>query len=820
MNKIFQFSMGALMAGALLNACSPDSFDGADPNGIPSVENVDFNISVDQETNQMIATYTPQPGTYPVWIVNGNSYSTLQEVGYQNPEAGTYTIDLKLGNRNGFSHGVVSKSFTFNETKIDYTADFRRLCDKEWRIANKEVGHLGCGPAGTAATDWWSAAPNDKKDFGIYDDRITFTTTNRKGGGYTYNPGADGKTFVNKGVTKWNTQNDADDVDVTIGSQTSTWSFEVYDWEDAAGNVTKQTYIQFAANTMFPYISSDAQYENPMFRIESLTASKLVLVYETPDRTIAWRFVLTSAADERLVEEQGFDASSDFNLWKGVTPTASFYFNPGWVTDLTEEMKATYVEGANDYTITVPEACSDRWQAQFQLHSDVNITADKNYDFSVILNADKDVDGVTVKVTDEADGETIIDVADVSLKAGQDVVFWKSDLKGKTLNQVKVVFDFGYAPKETKININSIVLKDHANDDGTIVKGGESGDQPVMDWDPAAASNLWAAVEAGTAFKSTSTFFANEGWSALETQPEIIHKDGAWEFVAPAGVGPNQWQGQVKIMTTLPASKAKKYNFYCVVESDVDISGVTIKLTQSDESEDKKHDDNHFFDGRHDVKADVPLIYKAEAVELKKDDAHELTLVYDFGGIQEGAHVKISKIFLEEAVVMAYDDANNLWKSVDDGTNFKGTSTYFADAGWSMVETQPEIKHDGSKWSLTVPEGVGSNQWQAQVKILTTLSAKQNDPYNFQCTITADSDINDATIKLTQSDESEEVKHDDNKYFDGRHNLKADEPFVYKATGVTLPKGDAHEFTLVFDFAGAPAGTNITISDIIFEKAQ
>jgi hypothetical protein len=38
--------------------------------------------------------------------------------------------------------------------------------------------------------------------------------------------------------------------------------------------------------------------------------------------------------------------------------------------------------------------------------------------------------------------------------------------------------------------------------------------------------------------------------------------------------------------------------------------------------------------------------------------------------------------------------------------------------------------------------------------------------------------------------------------------------------GVTLPKGDAHEFTLVFDFGGAPAGTNIKISDIIFEKAQ
>ena len=100
MKNLIKYSIGALMAGVMMTACSPDKFDGADPNGIPSVSGVDFQISVDQETNQMIATYTPQPGTYPIWILNGTSYSTLQEVGYNNPEAGTYSIEMKLGNRN------------------------------------------------------------------------------------------------------------------------------------------------------------------------------------------------------------------------------------------------------------------------------------------------------------------------------------------------------------------------------------------------------------------------------------------------------------------------------------------------------------------------------------------------------------------------------------------------------------------------------------------------------------------------------------------------------------------------------------------------
>jgi len=482
MKNLFKYTIGALMAGVTMTACSPEKFDGADANGLPTVSGVDFNISVDQETNQMIATYTPQAGTYPIWILNGTQYSTLSEVGYQNPEAGTYNIELKLGNRNGISQAGLPKTFTFNETKIDYTADFRRLCDKEWRIANKEVAHMGCGPAGTAATEWWSAQPNDKKEYGVYDDRITFTADTRKGGTYSYSAGEDGKTYVNTGTTKWGHE-DAD-WDATIGNQTAAWSFEVYDWEDAEGNVTKQTFIQLAANTAFPYISSDAQYENPKFRIESLTATKLVLVYDAPDRSIAWRFILTSAPDERLVEEQGFDASSDFNLWKGITPNATFYFNPGWASERTGEMEAAYVGGNNDYTVTVPDACADRWQAQFHLHTDLNINAATNYDFSVIFNADKDIDGVTVKLTDEADADAIIDVDNVSLKAGQDVVFWKSDLAGKDLSKVKLVFDFGHASEATKINISNVVLKDHANDDGTIVSGGgDNPDTPTMDWD-------------------------------------------------------------------------------------------------------------------------------------------------------------------------------------------------------------------------------------------------------------------------------------------------------------------------------------------------
>ena len=803
------FSFLLPLSSFLVTSCSPDEFSGADINGLPTVSGVDFNISVDQETNQMIATYTPQPGTYPVWILNGTQYSTLQEVGYNNPEAGTYMIDLMLGNRNGFSQAMVSKTFTFNETKIDYSADFRRITGKEWRIANKEVAHMGCGPAGTAGTEWWSAQPNDKKDFGVYDDRITFTAETRKGGTYSYNAGADGKTYVNTGTTKWGSE--PADFDAVIGNQTSTWSFEVYDWEDADGKVTKQTYIQLGQYTAFPYISSDAQYENPKFRIETLTATKMVLVYDAPDGSIAWRFILTSAADERLVEEQGFDANSDFNLWKGVTPEATFYFAPNWSPDRTAEMQATYTDKGNDYSVTVPDAASDRWQAQMHLHTTGVVTsAASHYDFSCIFVADADIDGVTVKVTNEADNEAIIDVDNISLKAGKEYVFWKSDVEGKDLSPVKIVFDFGHATGVTNINVSNIVLKDHANNDGTIVsESGEGGgeDKPTMDWNYEAGSNLWKAVDDGTLFEAFGYWFADDSWTALGTQPEATHSGDAYDITLPQGMGGSQWQGQFHIDTKLTASASKAYNFYFVMETDQDCPGVTVKLTDSGDS-------NYFCEGRHDVKGDEPFVFKLEGATLKEgQDASAIRLFFDFGGSPAGTHVKISKIYFEEAVVINYDDANNLWKGVDDGSVASEFGYWFADDSWTALATQPVATRNGDTYEITLPEGMGGSQWQGQFHIDTKLTASAAKQYHFQLVMEADSDCPGVTIKLTDAGDS-------NFFCEGRHDIKADEPYVYTLKGATLKEGnDAAAIRLFFDFGGSPAGTKVKISKIVFKEA-
>jgi len=642
--KINKISIAIAFIGYCLlaigfTACSPEEFAGADPNGLPTMSGVDFEIDVNQEINQMIASYTPQPGTYPVWILDGTSYSTLNEVGYKNDEAGTHTVELRLGNRNGISQAGVKKEYTFNETKVDYTADFRRITEKEWRIDNKEIAHMACGPAGTAATEWWSAQPDDKKDFGVYDDRLTFTADNNKGGTYNYSAGEDGLTYVNTGTTKWGHQEQ--DWDATIGNQESTWSFEVLDWTDAEGNVSKQTYIKLAPNTLFPYISSDAQYENPLFRIETLTAKKMVLVYDAPDRTIAWRFILTSEAEEKGFT--GFDPNSDFNMWKGVDYSMFFYYAPGWA----QIADPGFVDNGNDYTITLPEATTDQWQAQVAFKTtNISTSAAHNYDFSCILNSDKDLNGVTVKLVMDGDDNVFYFADRIDLKANEDYIFWKSDMPGIDMERVNLFFDFGGCQADTHVNISNIVLKDHANDDGTVLPSEDT--TPTVDWvDVNSADNLGAGFNtAGT----MSFWWADAGWAQVG-DPQFSFANGVYTIIANDATV-SEWQAQCSINgVPLRIEKGQQYDVSVTINTNMELGRATVKVNKDpDETNDPNtlcyKGDFALEDGEN-VLQFIGVVAKnnntGEEIEFEQGK-----MVFDFGGCPAGFEANISNIIIQK----------------------------------------------------------------------------------------------------------------------------------------------------------------------------
>ena len=644
MNKIFRYIGSALACVLAMTACSPEEFTGADQNGLPTVDGRQVSVTTDQETNTAVFTVSGDfKGCYPVWYLDGKIYSFLATGSYSSMEQGTHELEVKVMNRNGISQASAKGSFTFNETKVDFTPYFSKLCNKEWRIDYAEVGHMGCGPSGTDGSEWWKAAVNDKADWGVYDDRVSFAHSDSDpatGGSYSYNPGEGGTVYVNTGCSvfsEFNT-NDGNDFMATVSAQTASYTLVPGTFNDEAC-----LYIQFAPQTLLPYIPNDVTYNNPYYRIEALTNTRMVLVCD--EGSIAWRLVFTSREDTGLPE-------------------------PG------DEPSAT------------------------------------------------------------------------------------------------------------------------------------------MDWNYDAASNLWKGVDAGDLFVSVAPWFANNDWGQI-ADPEWKHEGDTWQITIPEGMGSQQWQGQFPINTTLTASMNKRYNFYCVVESDNDIPGLTIKLTETDDPDGTKHDNNFFFADRHDVTADKAFIYKAENVSLPIGDAHALSLFFDFGGTPAGTVVKVSKIYFEEA--LSYDDAANLWKAVDTEEAFLSITPWFANNDWGQIDN-PKWTHNGNVWELDIPEGIGTQQWQGQFPINTSLTASMSDSYTFSCTIEADNDIPGLTIKLTETDDADGTKHDSNFFFADRHDVTADKAFTYKVTGAKLPQNDAHALWLFFDFGGTAAGTHVKIKDIIFVK--
>lgn len=618
------------LAAITFAACSPDDFNGADENGIPSMDGVDFTLNVDQSTNTMTATLPELKGVYPVWLVNGATYSTLPSVSWSNKTRGDYTIELRLGNRNGFSQSSVEKTFHFDETKVDLTPYLNRLAGKTWRIDNSVAGHLACGEPHTSGTGWWSAQPDEKSANSIYDDRLTFETTSSNGGTFTYSSGDDGKTFVNKGTTLWGSQ--SDDWDATItATQQSGFTLEPGTYTDADGKVQDCIYLVLADNTAFPYISEDAQYQHPRFRIEGLTNSALNLVYDNGN--IAWHFTLTSAAAVKGFD--GFDAKSDFNMFKNAEYTMEYYYAPDWAQIANPQTETN----GNDWTFSYPTATSQQWQNQVKWRTNISTSSASNYDFSVQLTADKDMKGVTVKLTDDADDSKYYFADQIDLKAGEKYIFWKSDMPGLDISKLQLVIDAGGNPANSSLEVANIVLKDHANDDGTVLP------EPEIAWvDVNSDDNIGKAYNT---LGEMTFWWANDSWQQIG-DPEWSYSDGVYTIKATNQPGGSEWMAQSIINGKSSGADVKltageSYDISYKIKSTVDLDRYTVKVA------DYKDDNNIalYYNGAMTLSAGDWTTVQITNQTMSADSPSG-KLIFDFGGISQGAEIQIKDIIIQK----------------------------------------------------------------------------------------------------------------------------------------------------------------------------
>lgn len=617
--KIYMAALAALS----LAACSPEDYDSVSEGGIPVASEAKVSCSVDDETNTVSLTMDGQ-GQYVMWylpvdgkeITKNPVYSTSNPLNKIWTAAGDYTVFYRIGNKNGLSQGMGQVSFSIKNSLTNYDALYAKLCGKEWRIDNTEKGHMGCGPSGSVGTEWWSAAPNEKKDFGLYDDRLTFS----KDGTYTYDPGEGGTVFVNKECTALPSDGSGEDFTVAVEKQETSYSLTTEG---------ESIYVTFPAKTLFPYIIEDAAYNEELrFRIESISGSKLELVYD--NGSIAWHFLLTSGS----VGFQGFTAGSDCNMWKGVTYTNTFFYAPGWTQIADPDLTAD----GNNYTVSLPEATTDQWQCQILFKTDLSTTSATSYDFSMKLSSvTTDVNGATIKLVKEGDDNTFFFAERIDLKAGEDVVFYRSDMAGLDIDKLNLVLDFGGAPADTKVNFYDVCLQEHKCDG--VEAPAEDEDKTVYTYD--SESNIWKAnVDDKGDDGYTTEFYYAPNWTQIADPG--FSKDGGRYTVELVEQAFAQWQAQVKIMTGIACEAETEYDFSCKMTATKDISGVTVKLT------DKASDDNFFFAEQYDIAAGDETWVKIPGKKLKVGAAEAMSLVLDFGNTPAGETVEIYDIVLQK----------------------------------------------------------------------------------------------------------------------------------------------------------------------------
>ena len=625
MKNIIKYMAGALFAGLTMTACSPEKFDGPDQAGVPTSNGADFDISVDQSINQVTVSYN-QKGSYPIWSFDGGkTYSTQPTVSKIFALRGDYQVSMKIGNRNGISQGEVTKTFTMNQTQVDFDSYKSKFVGKEWRIKYDEAGHMGCGPSGTDGLGWWSAAPGDKADWGVYDDRITFSND----GAYTYNPGAGGTVYVNWGCSIYPEYNinKASETDFTapVDPQTSSYTLDA----DADGNVV----IKLAAKTLFPYIANDEQFNGGEYRIESLSNKKMSLIIDNGN--IAWHFILTSEEDKPATPSINWVAvDSPDNLGAGFNTVGTMEFwwaDAGWGQIGNPEF--SYADGV--YTITATENGGAEWQAQNSIHHvQTNIVKDEYYNIRFKINASAEVGRFTFKICDEGnDDNTLIYKNDLELAAGDNVIELKDIKSGGSFTEAKLFIDLGGITPGTTLKLSDIIVQ--KGEEPTI----DESDPKLIDW---AGTNSDANL--GAAFNTAGVmnfWWADAGWGQIGN-PEFSYADGVYTIVATENGGA-EWQAQCSIQNVaVNIEEGQTYDLSVKITTSAELERFTVKLCAQDDD-----DNTLLYNGKVSADKGENLVQFAN-IKKEKGSFSTGKFFVDLGGVPVGTEVKISDIIVQK----------------------------------------------------------------------------------------------------------------------------------------------------------------------------
>lgn len=826
MKKLFKY-IAVLAVSVLAFGCYPEVLT-PDQNKLPSASDFDVEIVVDQATNYVTFTMKNK-GVVPMWIfgdqkidktANSRYAYTANGITLRFRDAGEHQVEVKAYNANGVSQG--SQTYTFNientfRDPFDATP-YMKAVTGEWQWNHNADKHFGCGPNLADPISWWGAGANEKADWSLYNDVMTFT----EDGQYTFNPGEDGKVYVNAGFSALGTSPDGNDFLVDIPEYTTDYSIE-NNWNEAG---IEEIWLVLPSQKNLSYIPNQTIYDNPRFMFMESKPSAIrkemkLAAAEAPngDGTISWYYNFVPAVKVAGPEELLAGTSAEGKAWV-MDSAVPGHIGCGWDAD-----------NAAGWWSAGPEE-----KAAFGMYDDVvtffpdgKYVYDTGEDGKMYINKevtrvgpggaaeDIDIDQADVEATYTFDGEKIV------LPAGTPMVYVSSDAIWD--NPEFIVTEITETTLTVVTFANTV-----GNPDGIawqmIFKARDVQDQPEPDgptvapFDPAADENMWK-----NAAMTVTYWFANSGWGQI-ADPVATIGENEYTFVIPDGIGGAEWQGQVVFRNTgLVLSPEKTYDFYAVLSS-TDDGTATIKPcyqhpTELDGNGNPADVNELFYDNNIAVAAYEDLEYVKAG--LQGTDIPDLKLVIDLGRFPAGATVTVKDIVIRESrtvdngpVVLDPTSDANMWKNAAEDISF-----WFANDGWNQI-ANPELTKGDNEYTIVVPEGTGANQWQGQMVFNHTgLVLTPDKKYDFQVTFMSTEDHPHVTIKPcyqhpTELDGNGNPADVNEILYVNNIALAAYEEYVYTATD--LQGTDIPDLKVVFDFGGAVAGSEIVISGITIQE--
>lgn len=625
------------MSAALMAACSPDYIT-PDQAKLPQAADFDVQVEVNQETNYVTFNMNNN-GIVPVWIVgatdpidNANgSKVTGKNYAYTGNglllrfrDEGKHTVEVKAYNAHGISVGSQMVEFTLNNTyrdPFDPAPYIKALSDgstKTWEWNHTVAGHFGCGPFGGTGTEWWSAGAEDKKDWSLYDDKITFGAD----GSYIYDPG-DGQLYVNANSGIKSEYATGEDYLVPWEKTTATYSVES-NWNDAG---VEEIYITLPKGTPMSYVADQTELDDPRYLVlESKPADmkkclKLVANLKTsgnPDG-IAWHY--------EFVKEGSAGGDVTDPLYGKTSKT--------WVLD--SEANGHIGCGPDQANAAGWWAAGPNEKAGFGLYDDeITFYADGKYVFNP--GADGKI-YINKEVTAIGPGTTQSEDYDID---------WTVQESTYTLNGDVLTFPegvvIGYVANNESVTNPTYVITENTEDKLVIVANfsGISWQyiyKPKPDvFDVDGPGNFWKSASV-----SMTYWYSPSDWSGgLNPETETLENNGL-KVVIPEGIGGNEWQGQTVFHTDIPMSASKTYDFCVTVEADQDIPAMTFKLAW------EGNDNDHavFYVNDFTVEAGEPATFKMESV-VPDVDYDKVVLFVDLGRCTAGTTVTLTKICMQE----------------------------------------------------------------------------------------------------------------------------------------------------------------------------